>query len=167
MWRVEWPTEVVARLVTASNPEGDITNSDLEMAAEVLGWLVLEAVTETKWAHVGVCSDNSATVAWQRRGASKRSRVANRLLRVLAIRMRRNRASPLVTRHIEGDRNRLGDIPSRSFGYKPEWRFEHDSNLLKFFDATFPLPNQNSWQGFRLSDAVCSRVMRKLATAGL
>ena len=81
--------------------------------------------------------------------------------------MRVNRALPLVTRHIKGHRNALGDIPSRSFGYKPEWQFEHDSELLKFFDATFPLPNQNSWQGFRLSDAVCSRVMRKLATAGL
>ncbi|KAL7529738.1 hypothetical protein ACHAWF_003097 [Thalassiosira exigua] len=38
--RVKWPPEAVARLVTPDNPDGDITNSDLEMAAEVLGWLV-------------------------------------------------------------------------------------------------------------------------------
>lgn len=37
VWRVQWPKEVVARLVTDANPPGDITNSDLEMAAEVLG----------------------------------------------------------------------------------------------------------------------------------
>ena len=68
-----------------------------------------------RWEHVGVCSDNSATVAWQGRGASKRSAVANRLLRILAVRQRVNRASPLVTRHLAGIRNHLGDIPSRSF----------------------------------------------------
>ncbi|KAL7530548.1 hypothetical protein ACHAWF_007729 [Thalassiosira exigua] len=42
VWRLKWPQEVVDRLVTGDNPDGDIdTNSDLEMAAEVLGWLVL------------------------------------------------------------------------------------------------------------------------------
>ena len=44
VWRLEWPQEMRDRLVTFANPSGDITNSDLEMAAEVLGWLVLEAV---------------------------------------------------------------------------------------------------------------------------
>ena len=58
VWRVEWPQEVRDRLVTFENPAGDITNSDLEMATEVLGWLVLEAVVPTRHAHVGVCSDN-------------------------------------------------------------------------------------------------------------
>ncbi len=37
VWRVKWPPEVVACLVTKDNPYRDITNSDLEMAAEVLG----------------------------------------------------------------------------------------------------------------------------------
>ena len=116
VWQVQWPIEFRDRLVTLENPEGDITNSDLEMAAEVLGLLVLEANVCLRWIHVECCSDNSATVAWQGRGASKRSRVANRLLRVMAIRLRKKRASPLVTRHLAGDRNQLGDIPSRSFG---------------------------------------------------
>ncbi|KAL7545707.1 hypothetical protein ACHAWF_009056, partial [Thalassiosira exigua] len=166
VWRLRWPPEVVARLVTPDNPDGDITNSDLEMAAEVLGWLVLEAVVSTRHAHVGVCSDNWATVSWQTRGASKRSAVANRLLRVLAIRMRVNRASPLVTRHLAGERNHLGDIPSRSFGYKAEWHFEDDNDFLTFFNTTFPLPNKNCWSGFRLSSAVSSRVICELLTAG-
>ena len=50
-------------LVTYDNPTGDITNSNLEMVAEVLGWLVLEAVESTQYTHVGVYSDNSPTVA--------------------------------------------------------------------------------------------------------
>ena len=166
VWRVPWPPEIRARLVTFNNPTGDITNSDLEMAAEVLGWLVLEAVVETRHTHVGVCSDNSATVAWQSRWASKRSRVANRLLRALAIRMRKNRASPLVTRHLAGIRNTLGDIPSRSFGYKAEWHFVKDTDFLNFFNNTFPLPSQNSWTGFRLASGVASKVMQELLMQG-
>jgi len=79
------PTEVVERLKTFNNPGGNTTNSDLEMAAEVLGYLVLEDVVSARWAHVGVCSDNSPTVSWQIRGMSKRSQVANCLLQVLAI----------------------------------------------------------------------------------
>ena len=166
VWRLKWPKEVVERLVTADNPDGDITNSDLEMAAEVLGWLVLEANAPTRHTHVGVCSDNWATVSWQERGASKRSAVANRLLRALAIRMRVNRASPLVTRHLAGERNHLGDIPSRSFGYKAEWHFERDNDFLAFFNNTFPLPEKNTWQGFRLNSKVSSRVICELLSAG-
>ena len=85
VWRVAWPQEVKDALVTWENPNGTTTNSDLEMAAELLGWLVLEANVPLRHEHVGLCSDNSATVSWQMRGASKRSAVANRLLRVLAI----------------------------------------------------------------------------------
>ena len=166
VWRVPWPQEVRDRLITEDNPEGDITNSDLEMAAEVLGWLVLEANVSLHWAHVGVCSDNSATVAWQTRWASKRSRVANRLLRVLALRLRVNRASPLVTRHLSGDRNKLGDLLSRSYGWKAEWKFVNDIDFLAFFNTSFPLPNQNCWTGFRLAKGLCSKVMRELLTQG-
>ena len=79
-----------------------------------------------------MCSDNSATVAWQTLGASKRSKVANRLLRILAVRMRKNRVSTLVTKHLAGERNHLGDILSRSFGYSQSWHCETDSELLIF-----------------------------------
>ena len=37
VWRVNWPQEVRNRLVTQSNPHGDITNSDLEMLGALLG----------------------------------------------------------------------------------------------------------------------------------
>ena len=72
IWRIKWPDEVRRRIVTLAKPTGDITNSDLEMAAEVLGWLVLEEVVPTRWIHAGVCSENSATVSWKTRGASRR-----------------------------------------------------------------------------------------------
>ena len=166
VWRWEWPQEIRDALITFENPNGTITNSDLEMAAELLGWLVLEANVPLEHEHVGLCSDNSATVAWQMRGASKRSAVANRLLRVLATRMRHCRASPLVTRHLAGKRNHLGDIPSRSFGYKEEWHFEKDKDFLTYFNQIFPLPDKNTWTGFRLNYAVAMKVTRELLTQG-
>ena len=164
VWQVKFPPEVAARLVTEDNPTGDITNSDLEMVAEVLGWLVLEANVCTRFTHVGVCSDNSATVGWQTRGASKRSAAANRLLRILAIRLRKNRASPLITRHTAGKQNALGDVPLRSYGWKASWHYENDDDFLTFFNSLFPLPEQNLWTGFRLNDEVVSRVMQELLT---
>jgi len=41
VWQIEWPDWVCARLVSADNPNGDITNSDLEYAG---GLLQLEAL---------------------------------------------------------------------------------------------------------------------------
>ena len=64
VWRVPWSDEVRERLVTFENPTGDITNSDLDMAVELLSWLVLEAIVSTRYTHVGECSDNFATIAW-------------------------------------------------------------------------------------------------------
>ena len=40
------------------------------------------------------------------------------------------RGDAWVTRHIAGKRNHLGDIPSRSFGYKKEWHFKKDKQFL-------------------------------------
>ena len=81
--------------------------------------------------------------------------------------MRKNRASPLVTRHLAGKRNHLGDIPSRSFGYKKEWHSEKDKNFLAYFNNLFPLPNKNTWTGFRLKSAVATKVIHELLTQGL
>ena len=164
--RWKWPQEIRDALVIFDNPKGTITNSDLKMAAEVLGLLVLVANMPLKHEHVGLCSDNSATVAWQMGGASKRSAVANRLLRVLATRMRRCHAQPLLTRHLAGKRNHLGDIPSRSFGYEKEWHFENDKEFLTYFNHIFPLPDKNTWTGFRLKYAVAMKVTRELLTQG-
>ena len=47
VWRVEWPEEISKEVVSDRNPKGSITNSDLEMAALMLQWLVLEHVAPT------------------------------------------------------------------------------------------------------------------------
>jgi hypothetical protein len=43
VWRVQWPKDVTNAVVSGSNPDGRLTNSDLEMARVLLQEAVLEA----------------------------------------------------------------------------------------------------------------------------
>ena len=141
---MKWPQEIHSRLFRDKNPNKDIANLDLEMLGALLGWIVLGATMCVRLAHMIMCSDNSPTVAWQTRGASKRSDVANRLLRILVIHMRVKRALPLVTTHLAGERNHLGDMSLRSFSYNVKWHRDNDYGFLALFNELFPFPAQNS-----------------------
>ena len=165
IWRFQWPQRITARLVSSTNKSGDLDINDLEMAGKVLAWLVLEGlVPNLKHAHVGIFSDNMAAVSWTKRGASRSSNVAGRLLRILGLRQRVNRSSPIVTEHLPGILNVLGDIPSRSYGNKKKWKCKHDADLLTLFHSLLPLPNQQCWRGYQLASAITSRVISELET---
>ena len=90
------------------------------MARKILEWLVLEGIVGTKtlrYKHIGLFINKTTAVLWTQRGAAKQSAAVGRLLRVLSLRKRVSRASPLVAEHVAGDINVLGNIPSFSFGY--------------------------------------------------
>jgi hypothetical protein len=121
IFRIEWPDDMKADLISLENPKGWITNSDLEMAGLLLLWLVMEEVCVLQpGAHVVPFSDNSPTVHWVRHMAARGSLVTSQLLRALALRLKMKRTSPLTPLHIPGPRprNRMTDIPSCSFGSK-------------------------------------------------
>ena len=163
VFRMEWPKEVRDQLQTEQNPGGKITNSDLEMAGLVLLWLVIEhVVRDLRHKHVLMLSDNSPSVSWMDRMASKRLRPAGKQLRALAYRINVKEACPITPLHIPGVHNRIADIPSRSFGYKHAWNFCDDKEFLTFFNKTFPLPNQLSWTGCQLSSGIKSRCVDAL-----
>ncbi len=42
VFRWEWPAAIKNNIVLSSNPNGGLTNSDLEMAGLLMLWLVLE-----------------------------------------------------------------------------------------------------------------------------
>jgi hypothetical protein len=56
----------------------------------------------------------------------------------------RTELSTLTTLYITGDQNSMTHIPLQFFGSKQKWHFKTDTDLLTFFNLTFPLPNQNS-----------------------
>jgi hypothetical protein len=163
VFRMEWPDDIKNDLVTEHNPNGRITNSDLEMAGLLLLWLVMEAVCDmSATPRVALWSDNSPTVGWAQRLAAKGSKVAGQLIRALALRIKQCAAAPITPLHIEGKQNQMTDIPSRSFGSEAKWYCKTDDDLLTLFNNKFPLPNQASWTVFQPSSAICTRVISVL-----
>ena len=159
VFRLKWPDDISNSIVSDHNPDGTITNSDLEMAGLLMLWLVMETVCDVENAHVALFSDNSPTVHWVQRLAAKHSIIAMQLVRALALRLQLAKASPLTPMHIAGVNNSLTDIPSRSFGSNADWLCTSDDQLLTLFNSTFPLPNQGSWTVFHLSSAIAMRVI--------
>ena len=163
VFRVEWPEDIKADLVSERNRKGRINNSELEMAGLLLLWLVMEAVCgDLEKRHVALFSDNNPTVSWVKRMASRQSRVAAQLLRALALRLHQRHTCPLTPVHIPGKQNSMTDIPSRSFGSVAEWHCQTDYELLTLFNSTFPLPGQESWNVFRLSSGLVTKVISVL-----
>ena len=72
VWRVGFPLDIAQDVVSLSNPHGSITNLDLELAAEVLavGVLTVKALI-IKHQPIGTLCDNSPTVSWIEKFASK------------------------------------------------------------------------------------------------
>ena len=159
VFRLQWPADITANIVSDANPDGAITNSDLEMAGLLMLWLVMEEVCDVENAHVALFSDNSPTVHWVQRLAAKHSSIAMQLVRALALRLQLAKASPLTPMHIAGVNNSLTDIPSRSFGSDAAWHCHTDTQLLTLFNLMFPLPNQGSWTVFHLSSEIAMRVI--------
>jgi len=86
----EWPQEIKDLY-----HEGIITNSDLEMAGLLLLWLVMESVCGSlREKRVALFSDNSITVGWVRRLATRGSMVSAYLIRALALRLQLNGTCP-------------------------------------------------------------------------
>ena len=157
VFRLQWPPDITANVVSDSNPKGKLTNSDLKLAGLVLLWLMMEHVcghlTEKR---VALFSNNSPTVSWVQWMASRASLVMEQLIRILTLRLNANKACPITTLHIAGDQNAMTDIPSCFFGSKPKWHFTSELAFLTFFNNSFPLPCQNSWMLCQPTSAIAT-----------
>jgi hypothetical protein len=164
--RLQWPEDISTDLVSFENPTGKINNSDLELAGLLLLWLCLEG-TDLALKHVALFSDNSLTISWVTKMASRKLRVAAQLVRALALRLNISRSCPLTPIHIPGVENALTDIPSRSFGSVLEWHCKSHNDILTLFNSKFPLPNQTSWTIFQFDTRVTTRVISTLQMKGI
>ena len=164
VWRLEWPDEVREQLVSDKNPDGELNNSDLEMAALLLQWLVLEHLAITRHRSALTRCDNTPACSWATR-MSPKSRIGARLVRALALRQRIRHASPMVTLHVAGKGNDIADIPSRSFRPEHRWNCPTNFEFLSRFSKQFPLPQGHKWQLFIISPRITTRVISELLTA--
>ena len=158
--RGQWPPDIRQELVSQSNPHGRLTINDLEMAGMLLLWFVMEAVTsDMQHMKAALFSDNSPTVSWIERLASRRSLTGARLVRALALRLKVKQCCPLTPLHVAGTRNSMADMASRSFGRVPKWYCKTQDDFSRLFNSLFPLPLQNTWNIFHLNNKLFMRVI--------
>ncbi len=128
-------------------------------------WLAMEEVcSPLHEKRVTLFNDNSPTIGWVMRLASRRLLVAEHLIQALAQRLKFQQACPLTPIHIKGKCNTLSDILSRLFGSTPAWQCDTDAALLTLFNPMLPLPNQSSWTIFHLNCKVVTLVTSALRT---
>ncbi len=132
------------------NPEGKITNLDLELAEEVFAMgIVLEKAPQAKHALLGTLCNNTPTISWINQMASKsKSPTAGRLLRGLAIMLFANHAGRLTTIHVPGVDNVMADIASRPTKAQKLFCAKaplSDTDFCSSFNTAFPLPNNQLW----------------------
>jgi hypothetical protein len=136
VWRMQFPPDISEAVVSDDNPTGTITNSDLELAAVILHVAALLQVADPKHARLGILSDNSATVHWARRMASRSgSPISGYLLRGFAHLLRSASMGPITVAHEAGKDNHMADFSSRSFVSHPS-----SHTFLRKFSQDFPLP---------------------------
>jgi hypothetical protein len=123
---------------------------DLELAAEVLAvGVILESAPTIKHAPLGTLCDNTPTVSWVEKMASKSNTpTTGCLLRGLAFKFHCHHAGRLVTVHVPGMDNVMADIASRPT--KAQKLFHSpttlsDSAFCSAFDIAFPLPDDQQW----------------------
>ena len=139
----EWPRDIQDSLLTKENPKGKITNSDLEMAGLTLLYLVMgDVCPNLKETRIALFSDNSPTISWVDRLASKHSVVSGQLVRAIALQLKLNRCCPLTPLHVPGTRNIMADIPSRSFGSNAQWHCKTNDSRPRIRGPSTPHPSQ-------------------------
>ena len=85
IWRFFRPQDIINRLVTAENPNSDITNLDLELAG---GLFRLETLCQTFNVHKRTVlskTENLNTLFWERKGSTTTTKVPAHLLRLFGI----------------------------------------------------------------------------------
>ena len=108
-----FPTDIVDSLVSWTNPQGTVKNSELELAGGVVHsdcvaqcFLVNERTTLLR-------TDNTAVLRWQHKGSSTCTSTPAHLLRLQSMHQRFHRYVPRVDFIIRVD-NLISDRPSRS-----------------------------------------------------
>ena len=129
VYRVQWPPEVTSQLITDNNPNGTVTNSDLELAGGLLHLHATAQSYDVRERTLNNKTDNLATMFWQRKGSASTDKAPAHLLRLHGIHQRLHR---YVARHdyMPGPSNPMADDASRLFNLS-------DSNFLSHFNSTY------------------------------
>lgn len=152
VWRHRFPTDIQQRMVSWENPQGDITNSDLELAGTVAHHDVMAHALDIRERTVATASDNTPAVSWQHKGSTTTTGPAAYLLRLQAFHQRHHRYLPRLS-YIPGPANVMADDASRLWDLS-------DEDFLTHFDSTYP--QMRSWRFCHLQLPMLSAVTSAL-----
>ena len=136
IWRYRFDDAIQSRLVSSDNVPGDITNSDLELAAFVTGAATCAQHAPDTPLHLSIATDNTPTAAWVKKGSPSSNTVTAFLLRHLAQQCRAHNLK-IDAHYTPGATNHIADFCSRSFALS-------DMELLDYVNHNFPI--QPSWR---------------------
>jgi hypothetical protein len=175
VWRVVFPPDITDKVVSYDNPNGTLTNSDLELAAILLHEMVLERAVNVRHRRAVIFSDNKPSVAWVRKMNPRSKRpIAHYLLRGLAMRQRETQETLPEVLSVKGTLNTLADVasrrvvvtstPQRSFMNQPSTGADdsRDNLFLTLFNSRFPLLQHSSWKFVNPGPEMLSKVISTL-----
>jgi hypothetical protein len=84
LWRQPFPDNIPQMLLTNSNPSGTVSNSDLELAAIILGTALVAQRRSTAHANTALAMDNTSALSWIKKGSATSSSTNAYLLHLLA-----------------------------------------------------------------------------------
>jgi hypothetical protein len=175
VFRFPYPPELQHRLISASNPTGDVTNSTFELAALVFGTALWCNHHTSPHATMWWASDNVAATSWCNKGSTSSVDHQAYLLRWLA-QLTRDHNIAINTIHVPGTTNTVADFCSRSFHLSdqeflhqlhekfpmsPSWKLAHWNNdiacklNLTLSRSTWPLASPKTEQPLRTLPGWC------------
>jgi hypothetical protein len=152
LWRAPFPAHVQAQLVSWLNPDGTITNSDLELAGTIAQHDVLAHAADVRECTIATLTDNMPAQAWQHKGSTTTTGPAAYLLRLQALHQCHFRYLPQVS-YIPGPANAMADDCSR------RWDLT-DAELISHFTHVYP--QTNSWRLCPLRPEILSSLISAL-----
>ena len=152
VWRYEWPDTIKQQLVTTDNPNGTITNSDLELAGGLLHLQALVQYCDIRERTVLSKTDNLNTLFWQQKGSATTDACPSHLLRLFGLHQCLHQYVPRFD-YLSGPSNPLADALSCHF---------HLSNNALLTHLKSLNPQKQPFQMLRLKPSVVSSVILAL-----
>ena len=152
VWRAEFPPAVVSRLVSWSNPHGDVNNSELELLGAYLHDDVAAQCWDVRERTIRSATDNLATLYWYRKGSVTTTSPTATLLRQHAMHQRFHRYVTLKD-FVPGVQNHLADDASRLSSLS-------DHQFLTYFNSHYP--QARPWHLYRTPPTMLSSAISAL-----
>jgi len=152
LWRTPFPAQIRQQLVSAANPVGSITNSDLELLGAIAHQAVLAACHPIAETTNALLNNNMAAIHWLCRGSVTSTKAAAYLLHLQALHGRHHHYLTTYD-YISGPANRMADDCSRL------WHLT-DNALLTHFHSKYP--QASGWILCPLPSAMTSALISML-----